>query len=224
MNMINLFISLLLTALIYLFVPLIFAVRAQRKSLSSIKKIIIINGVAIYIFFTAINFLSGIEKVANISATFIWSYIGFVIMKKRCLKSNDGFVIDIAENPIHCAETSTTETPKKYCKLCGNLIDNASKQCTDCRKQYFKGFRTYKYPIIISVLISITVVVLTIGTVRYTKTKQEIKSLQTNIEKLKEKNSALRNKNAELQKDLKRIKKYTSKYQMDEDGTIIQIY
>lgn len=37
--------------------------------------------------------------------------------------------------------SSKKSTKQRYCKHCGSLIDNATKQCTGCGKQYFRGLR-----------------------------------------------------------------------------------
>lgn len=51
---------------------------------------------------------------------------------------------------------------KRYCKLCGSLIDNNTKKCTNCGKQYFKYklFRNYILIAIISIIVTATTVYL----------------------------------------------------------------
>ena len=53
-------------------------------------------------------------------------------------------------------------TPKstRYCSLCGGAIDDETKQCTKCGKQYFKGFnKTEIALIVVSALLLISVII-----------------------------------------------------------------
>ena len=53
-------------------------------------------------------------------------------------------------------------TPKstRYCSLCGGAIDDNTKQCTKCGKQYFKGFtKTGIALIVVSALLLISIII-----------------------------------------------------------------
>lgn len=98
------------------------------------------------------------------------------------------------------SKTTTQETPpaaektnQKFCSRCGNKIDAATKKCTGCGKQYFKGisWRT--------ALLAVTVVLLIVScglnVMLYSKTttiQEEINALNTTNEKLKKENSTIK--------------------------------
>ena len=133
--------------------------------------------------------------------------------------------IDIALEPLENQEeteqsrkeSGNKKIRRRYCKHCGSLINNTTKQCTGCGKQYFKGFRAYKYPIIILILFIAISVMLVAGAVQYLNTQQQIIELQNTILEQKEKNS-------QLEKDLERIKKYAPNYYVDDNGKTIKIH
>ena len=48
----------------------------------------------------------------------------------------------------------------RYCSLCGGKINDVTKQCTQCGKQYFKGFtKTEIALIVVSVLLIISIII-----------------------------------------------------------------
>lgn len=53
------------------------------------------------------------------------------------------------------AKQTTKQYSKKtrYCKECGSLVDNNTKKCTGCGKQYFKGIRVSKAAVTIILLV-----------------------------------------------------------------------
>ena len=97
----------------------------------------------------------------------------------------------------------------KYCSKCGSLIDNTSKKCTGCGKQYFKGIRI-NIPIFILVAIIIVLCILTFHTTNENKTllqqiadkDYKITQLSANIKDLKSEVDALYIQNGELQQQL----------------------
>ena len=64
------------------------------------------------------------------------------------------------------APTSTAVVTKsanrRFCRLCGSLIDNKSKKCTHCNKQYFR-LRIPKMPLLIVLSITIVLGVVAFG-------------------------------------------------------------
>lgn len=48
---------------------------------------------------------------------------------------------------------SKKERRPRYCSRCGSIIDNETKKCTGCGKQYFKGIRFSKSSVVIIVLL-----------------------------------------------------------------------
>ena len=57
---------------------------------------------------------------------------GFVFTEKRSM---------VIASPT--GEHQKTTTAKKYCSHCGSLINEETKTCTGCGKQYFKGFKHF---------------------------------------------------------------------------------
>lgn len=62
------------------------------------------------------------------------------IQQQKSFSSNEksDFSYDSTYNPF--AEKKTSSSVKqRYCSCCGSVVDNDTKQCTGCRKQYFRG-------------------------------------------------------------------------------------
>lgn len=76
-----------ITAIAYLFVPLIIFISGKRLELSQIKKVIIINGVCVWLLMMIIRYANGIDGTSY--AVVLWSCIGYLLMKKKCLKQTD---------------------------------------------------------------------------------------------------------------------------------------
>ena len=80
--------SILITAVAYLTVPVIFSVIGYKSnhqySLSIIRKIVIINGACVWLIFQIIRINAG--DTGTSSAVFLWSAVAYWIMKKILLK------------------------------------------------------------------------------------------------------------------------------------------
>ena len=77
----TLFLDLIITVFGYLLVPIIFCIRDYPLYEREIKKIITINAVCVCIVFTIIQ--SCLGNVRPSGAVFLWSWVGYIIMKKR---------------------------------------------------------------------------------------------------------------------------------------------
>jgi len=102
------------------------------------------------------------------------------------ISENKEIIIEKAENNSSISEPvveNVTASPEKkvtvkkqkepkirYCKHCGNLIDNDSKKCTGCSKQYF---RISKTAVLMSVLSLIIIASGTINIVQYQTIKDK---------------------------------------------------
>lgn len=86
----NLLLNFFLTAIAYLIIPLLICVFCQTYDKKLKKKhvitIIVINAIVVYSIFTAINSLNGTFKAANVTATWIWSGLGYFLMSKLCME------------------------------------------------------------------------------------------------------------------------------------------
>lgn len=59
--------------------------------------------------------------------------------------------------PVVTAPAPTPQSGKpvkiKYCSRCGSAIDNKTKKCTGCGKQYFRGLRFTKFSVTVIILV-----------------------------------------------------------------------
>ena len=85
---ISLAISTFITAIAYLFVPVIFCVIGYKTnrsySLSTIRKIVIINGACVWLIFQVIRINAGETGISG--AIFLWSVVAYWLMKKFLLQ------------------------------------------------------------------------------------------------------------------------------------------
>ena len=87
----------------------------------------------------------------------------------------------------HCGnrniQSDTENQPQKsryFCSVCGGLIDPQTKQCTQCRKQHFKGFSTKTaIAIVLFVLFVISIIVSVILYIQNTKFNERLEALET---------------------------------------------
>lgn len=107
--LIALLVDIFVTAIAYLLVPIIIIFTEKRYALSKIKKIVIINGLCVWLIFTIVRIELGIDGTSL--AVFLWSYVAYLMMKKKCLKNDD------TNEPINTAQddtrTLTTDSEKK---------------------------------------------------------------------------------------------------------------
>lgn len=110
---------------------------------------------------------------------------------KASISAPQGFTFAKKVVTAPVAEMSKATTSKRFCSHCGNLIDEESKICTGCGKQYFKGIRYYLVSIfakkhipsiIISSLLVISLIANAIMAYNLTKSR-EIYDNSHNIDK-----------------------------------------
>lgn len=70
----------------------------------------------------------------------------------------------------------------KYCSRCGSAIDNETKKCKGCGKQYFRGIKFNKFSITVIALLLTVSVLLTLCIVQF----ERINRLEKDIERLEE--------------------------------------
>ena len=113
--------------------------------------------------------VDGINGMIDIYETFLPSgqpyktiYINMYGAKKST-KAPAGFVlksptVQVKPAPVQKKEKSVR---MKYCSRCGSVIDNKTKACTGCGKQYFRGLRLTKFSvtvIVLSIILAISAV------------------------------------------------------------------
>lgn len=106
------------------------------------------------------------------------------------------------------AQSHTIETKPivKYCSRCGTAIDPATKKCTGCSKQYFKGV-SFK-----NVLVVLLIVFLIASIAGNVLLAVENRDLTKSADALQKTNSKLENKVSELKKDVSDLQKENAQY------------
>lgn len=79
-------IDFLITIIVYMFYPITIIIRKKKYTKKELRKITLFNAFAGFLIFTVINFVFGVEHVANMAAAFIWSSIAEMILRKTSLK------------------------------------------------------------------------------------------------------------------------------------------
>ncbi|MGI6029627.1 MAG: hypothetical protein ACOX81_09525 [Candidatus Heteroscillospira sp.] len=76
-------ISLIITVFAYLFVPVILCLRGKKYKLSTIRKIVIINSLCVWLIFNVIRINAGDD--GGEAGVILWSAVAYWLMKKKCL-------------------------------------------------------------------------------------------------------------------------------------------
>ncbi len=112
----TLFLDLLFTAVAYLLVPIIFCIRRKKLVLSKIKKIVIINGLCVWLMFFVLKYhLYKVDDI-RIIPVLLWSNVAFWLLKKYLLKV-EVYKPMFSEPPTQNEKMSLSpenEEPKKY--------------------------------------------------------------------------------------------------------------
>lgn len=153
-----LLIDLILAIFGYLLVPVIFTIRGKEMSLKQIKKVTIINGIVVWLILSVIISIStNGEEVANVSVV-LWSYVGYSIMKKKCLKQNtdihsentDSHIDSLAEQQEDFYDVENTEDLSLYTDTLNTEYDSFSN-----KSQKEKNFTTAIVVLSIVAIVSI---------------------------------------------------------------------
>ena len=141
--------------------------------------------------------VEGINGMIDIYETFLPSgqpyktiYINMYGAKKST-KAPAGFALN---NPIE----QVKPTPKKkkpaktkYCSRCGSVIDNKTKTCTGCGKQYFRGFKFTKFSVAVIILVLVIAILSTVCVLQFLNTQRIDRANQAEMDKLESKISSL---------------------------------
>lgn len=175
-SLVSFLLDLIVTVCLYLLVPAIYCIRKQKLPISKIKRIAIVNGACVWLFFSIVRASAGIEGTS--AAVFMWSAVGYLLMKKYCLvnsEKNDDTVVlrddSFATQPqiVHEPVVTPPRQPvpakmppvtKRYCQFCGSPVDNATKRCQGCGKQYFHFKRSTLFVTAIIASLVATIVVM----------------------------------------------------------------
>lgn len=192
-----LLISILFTVLAYCMFPLVFA-SLRKKPISSRKYSAICFGVNFIVMLVFVLFGS-----TSAVPYFLWTYIFSSLGKKKLLKkavlNAVPFSNDVERKPhsdsnlpaetgdakeqCHSSETGCTNGKKRYCKLCGGIINPSTKKCNDCGKQYF---RLPKFKFYLSFwIVFLGLIIIIAGLLfKITEYKTTIDDLQTEISEM----------------------------------------
>ena len=165
MDWLTLLVNYAVTIFLYLLVPAILCLRGTTMPKKTITTITIINGICVWILFRIL----GAESSTTWPA-FIWSGVGYALMKRKLLlqdeenESTSESTHDIHE--VAQEKTNVNQPPQtRYCcSICGGLIDNNTRKCTECGKQYAKRLpKTTKILVAVSALLIFVVVFALVG-------------------------------------------------------------
>ncbi|MBQ7045063.1 MAG: zinc-ribbon domain-containing protein [Clostridia bacterium] len=113
----------LITLLVYFLVPLIILISQKQFSKKTLRKIMIFNGIGGFVLFTALYIALGSNEIANVFPAFLWSSLGYSILKKTSCSDVDDKDI-LKDDPNHITE----------CLSCGYRDKNFFNSCPKCGK------------------------------------------------------------------------------------------
>lgn len=133
----RLIISILITAIAYLLVPLIFSiiglVADRRYSPKTVWAIVIINGVCVWSIFQIIRLNAGEEGTG--AAVFLWSTVAYWMLrifqseeqekepkKKKTKEKKKKYIRQFTEEPVKPTEESTEERKKRHDELSAVVV------------------------------------------------------------------------------------------------------
>ena len=206
-----LIVSLLLTMLAYGIYPLLLA-RCRRKPITSKRYTLfcfLFNFLVMLIFVVLDGASSGAPYFLWTS---VFSFLGKKILSGRNVlidsdadenetEAPTSDVADPAPAPVsnvelaHAKESApapvpvaSPSKPKKqkaiFCKYCGQLIDQDTKKCTGCGKQYFRLPKAKKSAVVLWVVILLSVAAIGLCMRQISQYQQQIESLNTQIAQL----------------------------------------
>ena len=132
--------------------------------------------------------VDGINGMIDIYETFLPSgqpyktiYINMYGAKKST-KAPAGFVLNNPTEQVKPTPKKKKPAKTKYCSRCGSVVDNKTKTCTGCGKQYFRGFRFTKFSITVIALALVIATVSTLCVLQYVNA-QELKDETSDLER-----------------------------------------
>lgn len=134
------------------------------------------------------------ETFQNLGANIIYALMFYYINRKLFFSKNKAKEIDnettteIDYNdedeitPTANISQEETSIKKRYCSVCGNLIDNTSKKCGGCGKQYFKGIQWKKLlPFVTLIFLVLSIIINIILLVDNSNAKNDIEKLKQDV-------------------------------------------
>lgn len=92
------------------------------------------------------------------------------------------------EKPVDTPRSQNRKSDKiKYCSKCGSAIDNKTKKCTGCGKQYFRESRSTKFAVTVIIMGLVIAALSTICVLQYQNNQTISTSNQANMADLENK-------------------------------------
>ena len=141
--------------------------------------------------------VDGINGMIDIYETFLPSgqpyktiYINMYGAKKST-KAPVGFVLNNPTEQVKPTPKKKKPAKTKYCSRCGSVIDNKTKTCTGCGKQYFRGFKFTKFSVAVIILVLVIAILSTVCVLQFLNTQRIDRANQAEIDKMESKISSL---------------------------------
>ncbi len=124
----SLFIDFAITVFLYLIVPVVYCIKNKPLSKKKIKRIITINAICVCVLFLIIKIsLGGDAKVTG--AVFLWSWVGYKMMKKKLCASNDTETQEeIISTGNNLDQENTNDNPSDIININIDSVDNENLQ------------------------------------------------------------------------------------------------
>lgn len=112
---------------------------------------------------------------------------------------------NVRGNQNYASSEQKTVEKSKFCSRCGGRIDNTTKQCTGCGKQYFKGFKLRGVLCVILAVLLTFSCIMNIGVYKKVSeldTSDEIQNLQNELNTLNSNHAKLAQENTNLKREI----------------------
>ncbi len=160
--LLNMLISLVITAFAYLIVPIIISKSDKKYSKKTLWKIVGINAACVFTFFFILRLALGGEVSLNPSPAMLWSGIGFYILKRTSDIDSDyddestlirckscGYIGSYAHECPQCGRYEKEYVTQEeiqvqaksngtYCKTCGKELRENDSFCDECGTKVFR--------------------------------------------------------------------------------------
>lgn len=163
--------SIVLTVVVYLFVPVIVMLSGAKLKTKTIRIFVIINGIVghlIFVYFRSI--ISGTLEVGNVAPAFLWSYVAYnILLKTSCvdgqtnqrkkqtenLKSNGMILKDGSNLQINNNTAKKCDLPRKLNVFSLKKLSNKSVKCNCGKPEKDKNNKFITVSNIIVIVLSI---------------------------------------------------------------------
>lgn len=195
-----LLVSILITAISYSLFPIILA-KTRRKGISARKYSVLcyVFNFLVMVFFIALNGNS--SGAPYILWTSIFCHSGLKALKRRNVLTASNVSVPVQPSAVSSNTTleyteksqqrvimpstpiDSGKTKQRYCKLCGGAIEQTTKRCTKCGKQYFR-LKIDVAVLFLAVTLILSIAICIMGIFRISQYKQQISHMSNRISEL----------------------------------------